>query len=184
MPLLPEQLKNQFMTQFALNEYDALQLSENKDLAAYFMQLVSHTAHYKAAANWIMGDIKSYLNANALEITDFPVKGEQISALIALVDAGKVSHSMASQRIFPELILHPDEKPESIANRLNLLQNSDADYLESLIDAVLSEWTDKVAEYRAGKKGLMGLFMGEVMKRSQGKADPKATSKLLGEKLG
>jgi aspartyl-tRNA(Asn)/glutamyl-tRNA(Gln) amidotransferase subunit B len=82
------------------------------------------------------------------------------------------------------MILHPDEKPESIANRLNLLQNSDADYLESLIDAVLSEWTDKVAEYRAGKKGLMGLFMGEVMKRSQGKADPKATSKLLGEKLG
>lgn len=183
MPLLPEQLKNQFMTQFALNEYDALQLSENKDLAAYFMQLVSHTAHYKAAANWIMGDIKSYLNANALEITDFPVKGEQISALIALIDAGKVSHSMASQRIFPELILHPEELPESIAKRLNLLQNSDTDYLESLIDGVLAEWSDKVAEYRAGKKGLMGLFMGEVMKRSQGKADPKATSRLLAQKL-
>lgn len=183
MPLLPEQLKQQFMTQYALNEYDALQLSENKDLAAYFMQLVSHTTSFKAAANWIMGDIKSYLNANALEITDFPVPATGIARLIALVDSGKVSHSMASQRIFPEMITHAEELPEDIANRLNLLQNSDTDYLESLIDGVLAEWSDKVAEYRAGKKGLMGLFMGEVMKRSQGKADPKATSKLLAQKL-
>lgn len=184
MPPLPEALKLSFMEDFGLNEYDALQLSENKDLAKYYQNIVSHTSHYKAAANWIMGDIKSYLNANALEIDDFPVTGERIALLIALVDAGKVSHSMASQRIFPEMIVNPEETPEAIAGRLNLIQNSDTDYLEGLIDAVLADWSEKVAEYRAGKKGLMGLFMGEVMKRSQGKADPKATSKLLGEKLG
>jgi len=184
MPLLPEQLKNKFMSEFGLSAYDALLLTENKEMAAYFTQVTPHTQNYKAAANWIMGDVKSYLNTNALDIREFPLSGESLAALIALVDASKVSHSIAAQRVFPEMLANPAENPESIATRLNLIQNSDAGYLEGIIDAVLTDWADKVAEYQAGKKGLMGLFMGEVMKRSQGKADPKATSKLLGEKLG
>ena len=183
MPLLPKQLELRFKNVFGLNDYDAHQLTENKELAAYFEEVAQHTQNYKAAANWIMGDIKGYLNANALELEDFSLSGESIAQIIALIDSNQVSNSMASQKLFPALVQNPTKSPLDLANELNIVQNSDVDFLETVIDAVLAEWTDKVAEYKSGKKGLMGLFMGEVMKRSQGKADPKATSALLAKKL-
>jgi aspartyl-tRNA(Asn)/glutamyl-tRNA(Gln) amidotransferase subunit B len=183
MPLLPEQLEVRFKNEFGLNEYDAHQLTENKELAAYFEEVSKHTQNYKAAANWIMGDIKGYLNANALELVDFSLSGESIAQIIALIDSDQVSNSMASQKLFPALVQNPTKSPLELANELNIVQNSDVDFLETVIDEVLAEWTDKVDEYKSGKKGLMGLFVGEVMKRSQGKADPKATSALLGKKL-
>ncbi len=182
MPMLPEQLKHLLIQTYGLNTYDAQILTDSKEAAAYFLEMAKHTQNYKAAANWMMGDIKSYLNTQGLELHEFPVSPNRMAMLIALVDSGKVSHSMAAQRVFPEM-LKGEEAPEAIAQRLNILQNSDESYLEELVEAVLAEWTEKVEEYRNGKKGLLGLFMGEVMKRSQGKADPKVTNKLLLAKL-
>lgn len=182
MPKLPHELFLLFRDQYGLSEYDAYQLTENKETAGYFMELAKHTTNFKAAANWIMGDIKAWLNLNALEIADFELKPAVIADIIALVDAGKVSHSMASQKLFPAMF-GSSLSAAQMAEKLNIIQTSDSGFLEQIIDEVLAAWPDKVADYKAGKKGLLGLFMGEVMKKSQGKADPKLTSRLLVEKL-
>jgi len=98
---------------------------------------------------------------------------------LRLIGEGKVSNTIAYQQLFPALVERPEEDPLAIARRLNLLQTSDAGFLESLIGGVLEANPDKVKAYRSGKKGLLGFFMGEAMKASKGKADPKAASKLL-----
>lgn len=183
MPPLPNELFKRFVNEFGLSDYDAAVITDSKPVALWFDRLTSLTANYKAAANWVTGDIRSYLNERALHMEQFPVSPEGIAQLIALIDDGKVSHSMASQRIFPQLCEHPEETPEAIATRLDLIQSSDADELESWVDAAIAKYPDKVAEYRAGKKGLTGLFMGEVMKLSKGKADPKAASAMVVRKL-
>jgi aspartyl-tRNA(Asn)/glutamyl-tRNA(Gln) amidotransferase subunit B len=141
------------------------------------------TQNYKAASNWMMGPVKSYLNELTLHIDEFPIKPQTLATLIALVDAGKVSFSVASQRIYPELLKATEESPLAIAQRLNLIQESDEGSLKPIVESVLAENEAKVAEYRSGKKGLMGMFMGEVMKKSKGKADPKVATRILTELL-
>ena len=183
MPELPEELFKKFTGQFGLPDYDAQVLTESKELAAYYEAVLNHTKNYKAAANWVMGGVKSYLNENAVDLAEFPLAPEKIAEVIALIDEGKVSNSAASQSIFPELVNHPQEKALTIAERLNLIQESDEGFLEELIDQALAAYPDKVEAYRAGNKNLLGLFMGEVMKASKGKADPKATNQLLIKKL-
>lgn len=183
MPALPDVLFERYTRELGLSDYDAHVLTETKEIAWYFDELVLHTSNYKAAANWVMGAIKSHLNENALEMADFFVPAKNIAALIELIDTNKVSNSVASQRIFPEMIADPERSPLSIAQDLNLLQESDTAYLEGLVDQVLASMPEKVTEYKNGKKGLMGLFMGQVMKLSQGKADPKESTRLLTERL-
>ena len=126
---------------------------------------------------------KSFLNERALSIHEFPLKAEQIAELIQLVDDSKISNTVANGDLFKALIESPEEKPSALAEKLNLIQESDTDELQSWVDAAIAKYPDKVAEYKAGKKGLTGLFMGEVMKLSRGKADPKLASKLVQETL-
>jgi aspartyl-tRNA(Asn)/glutamyl-tRNA(Gln) amidotransferase subunit B len=157
-------------------------LVEDKDMAHYFIELCGHTNNYKTAANIVIGSVKSYLNEKAIEINDFAVKATTIGQLISLIEEGKVSNSVATQKIFPALI---DSKlsPEEIAKSNNWIQESDSGSLSTYIDQALAKFPEKVVEYKAGKKGLIGLFMGEVMKLSKGKADPKLTNKMLQEIL-
>ncbi|MFN7014590.1 MAG: Asp-tRNA(Asn)/Glu-tRNA(Gln) amidotransferase GatCAB subunit B, partial [Bacteroidia bacterium] len=145
--------------------------------------LSKHCSNHKAAANWVMGDIKSYLNENATHISNFPLAPKVIASLIHLIEEGKVSHSTASQKIFPLLIENPAKSPLEIAQENNLIQESNADSILPMIEEVIAKYPEKVEEYRAGKKGLLGLFVGEVMKLSKGKADPKITNQLVREKL-
>lgn len=184
MPKLPKKLIEEYTTTFGLPAYDAKVITDDKDLAFYFNDLIAQTKNYKAASNWILGPVKSYLNENGLEIKDFKVSTSSLAALINLIDEGKTNFSTASQKIFPELVIAPSKTPLQIAEELNLLQNSDAGLIDDFITQVLNSMPEKVEEYKNGKKGLMGLFVGEVMKISKGKADPKLTSKLLNEKLG
>ncbi len=184
MPLLPEQLVAMFVTELGLSQYTASVLTESKETAAYFIEITRHTKNHKAAANWVMGEIKGYLNLNALDITRFPLSAPTIARLIALIDEGKLSNSVATQVIFPELVKNPMSDPLEIAARLNVIQTSDAGFLQELIDEVLTAYPEKVAEYKSGKEGLLGLFVGEVMKKSKGKADPKLTNEMLRERLG
>lgn len=179
LPPLPAELVARYTSELGLPEYDARVLTEDKSIALYFDALVGQTKHYKSAANWMMGDVKSYLNQNGIGIDRFPLKPENIAALIELIQSGKVSNSVASQNIFPEMLEHPDQTPLAIAEAKNLLQESDVDWLRDLAQAALDKYPDKVAAYRNGNKGLMGLFMGEVMKASNRKADPKAASKII-----
>lgn len=183
MPKLAAELMREYQEQFGLPEYDARVITEDRDMAMYFNDLLTKTKNYKAAANWLLGPIKSHLNENALEIGQFNITTASMAALIAIIDEGKTNFSVASQRIFPEMIANPAEAPLAIAERLNLVQSSDAGMIKELAEKVLASYPEKVAEYKAGKTGLMGLFVGEVMKASKGKADPKMTNKVLNDLL-
>ncbi|NUM32010.1 MAG: Asp-tRNA(Asn)/Glu-tRNA(Gln) amidotransferase subunit GatB [Bacteroidetes bacterium] len=182
MPQLPEQLYEKFLNNYNLGSYDASVLTETKEIAAFFESICKTCSNYKAAANWTMVHIKGYLNENALEFDDFKLSPEKISNLINLIDEGKISNS-AAQKVFAELINHPNDTSEIIAQRLNLIQTSDTTELEKLIETALNKYPQKINEYKSGKTGLLGLFMGEVMKLSGGKADPKIASKLIKDKL-
>lgn len=183
MPALPRALYRKFVDVYGLPTYDAGVLSEAKEIALWFDALCSKTNNYKAASNWMMGPVKSYLNELDLHMDQFPIKPEILAELIELVDEGKVSFTAASQSIYPELLKASGETSLAIAQRLNLIQESDEESLKPIVEAILADNKAKVAEYRSGKKGLMGMFMGQVMKKSHGKADPKVATRILTELL-
>jgi aspartyl-tRNA(Asn)/glutamyl-tRNA(Gln) amidotransferase subunit B len=183
MPKLPNELINEYINDYGLPAYDARIITDDKELAEYFNGLLALTKNYKAAANWILGPVKNYLNENGLEIKDFKLSQVKIANLIALIDEGKTNFSVASTKIFPVMVAEVDKEPLKIAEELNLIQSSDAGLINDLIVEVLAKFPEKVAEYKSGKVGLLGLFVGEVMKASKGKADPKMTNQLVREKL-
>jgi aspartyl-tRNA(Asn)/glutamyl-tRNA(Gln) amidotransferase subunit B len=183
IPALPEQLMEKYVRQLKLPEYDARVITDDKEIADYFEDLIAMTSHYKAAANWLLGPVKSYLNEHHQSIAELGLSSSSLSQLIQLVEEGKISFSIASSRIFPVLIQEPDANPEEIASRLNLIQSSDGQQLDQWIREVLARMPDKVAEYKKGKKGLLGLFVGEVKKISKGKADLVLTNQILLDQL-
>lgn len=183
LPELPNTLHKRYVKDFHLSEYDSSVLTDLKEIALYFNEVVRNTKNYKAAANWVMVNVKSFLNENALHISNFPVQPTQLAELIAIIDEGKVSHSTASQKIFPELVKNPAKTALQIAQELNLIQESNADALQDLVNQAIAKYPEKVTEYKNGKVNLVGLFMGEVMKLSGGKADPKVASKLVKDTL-
>lgn len=182
LPPLPNELFEKFTTTFGLSEYDTNVLIEDKDIALYFNTLCLHTKNYKAAANFVTGSIKSYLNENAVDICDFSISEERMGTLITLVDDGKVSNTVATQKVFAAMLNNGDS-PEAIAKANNWIQESDSNALQEWVDAAVAKHPEKVAEYKGGKKGLIGLFMGEVMKLSRGKADPKLANQLVRKAL-
>lgn len=183
MPELPNAIFKRYTAEFKLSEYDAGNLTDIKEIALYFNELVKHTKNYKAAANWMMGAVKSHLNESALHISSFELKPERIAELIAIIDEGKISNSVASQKVFPAMLKSPGKTPLAIAEELNLIQESNTDALQDHVNQAIAMYPDKVTEYKNGKVNLVGLFMGEVMKLSKGKADPKLASRLVKETL-
>lgn len=183
IPSLPSELYDKYVTDFGLPEYDAKVLTDNKYIALYFEQLCSKTSNYKAASNWVMGPVKSYLNELTKSIDQFPLDTDKLAEVIALVDDDKLSFSVASQKLFPAMLEQPKVDALRLAEEMNLVQESDSDSIEPVVVKVLEQYPDKVYSYRNGKKGLLGMFMGEVMKLTNGKADPKLTNQILREKL-
>jgi aspartyl-tRNA(Asn)/glutamyl-tRNA(Gln) amidotransferase subunit B len=183
MPELPNEMLARFIKEYGLSEYDAALLAEEKETAAFFEEIIQYTDQYKAVANWMLGPIRSFLNENNREITDLNVPASSISKMIQLVDEQVVNFSVASSRLLPALIQQPGADPETLLHQLNLSQVGDAKVVEEWVDAALLKMPEKVAEYKKGKKGLLGLFVGEVKKISRGKADPKLVNDLLVEKL-
>ena len=183
LPALPQQLAKTYQADYSLSAYDAAQLCEDKTTSDYFLATVAHTKHYKAVVNWLTGPVKQYLNDHKAALATLPLAPATLAALIALIDEGKVNFSIASSKIFP-VLLKEKKSPLQIAEALNLLQVSDSNDLAAWVDEVISKMPDKVAEYKKGKKGLIGVFVGEVKRLSKGKADPKVVTELLQEKLG
>mgnify|MGYP006270896021 CR=1 FL=1 len=183
MPPLPRELMNKFTREYGLPEYDAEVLTDSKDIALFFEAVCGHTNNYKAASNWVMGPVKSYLNELTLSMADFPLQPEKLVELIELVDQDKLSFASASQKVFPEMLKSPKKTALEVAESLNLIQDSSSDSIQPIIDEVIATFPQKVNEYKSGKKGLLGMFMGEVMKRSKGKANPKVANQLLREVL-
>ncbi|HVD99356.1 MAG TPA: Asp-tRNA(Asn)/Glu-tRNA(Gln) amidotransferase subunit GatB [Cytophagaceae bacterium] len=179
MPTLPQQLVNKFVNEYGLPEYDALVLTDTKEIAFYFEDLCKNTKNYKAASNWMMGPVKSYLNELTMSISQFTITPKILAELISVVDSGKVSFATANEKIFPELVKADGRTALKIAEEMNLIQDSNSDNIRPIVEEVLSRFPEKVAEYKGGKKGILGMFMGEVKKASEGKADPKVTTEIL-----
>jgi len=183
MPALPKELMHRYVEELKLSVYDAEILTSEKAVSNYFEALITHTKNYKAAANWIIGPVKTWANENAMEIEQLPVQPATIAELIGLTDAGKINFTIAAQQLFPRLLTSNGKSALELATELNLIVESDNTLIEQLANDALAKYPDKVLEYKNGKTGIIGLFMGEIMKMSKGKADPKLATKILEEKL-
>ncbi|MGQ0828899.1 MAG: Asp-tRNA(Asn)/Glu-tRNA(Gln) amidotransferase subunit GatB [Bacteroidota bacterium] len=182
LPPLPNELFKKY-TSMGLSAYDAGVLTDSKEIALYFEDIIAKTKNAKSASNWLTVQIKSYLNDNALHISDFKISPVRIAELVDLIDSGKVSHTIATQKIFPKMMEDPEKSPAKIAEENSWIQESDSGALTELAKQAIAKYPEKVTEYKNGKESLLGLFMGELMKLSKGKADPKVASNLMKELL-
>jgi aspartyl-tRNA(Asn)/glutamyl-tRNA(Gln) amidotransferase subunit B len=187
IPFLQKDRIKKYISEHQLSDYDAAALTEEKEFSDYFEDLVQSKAAAgikpKSAANWMLGPVKTWLNEENKTINEFPVLVARLVELIKLVEENRLSFSVASSKIFPLLIQDLKTTPLDQAVKMNLIIESNSDYIQPIADAVLLQFEDKVKEYRKGKKGLLSLFVGEVIKRSKGKADPKVVNEILNQKL-
>ena len=180
MPELPDAKKKRFMEDFGLPAYDAGQLVAEKETAAYFEKAAAgHDA--KKVANWIMGDLFATLNRLGKKITESPVSPENLGKMVDLINDGTISSRIAKD-VF-QFMVEEGKSPDLIIEEKGLKQVTDTSAIEKIIDEVMAANPDKVAEYRAGKDKLIGWFVGQTMRASQGKANPGMLNELLKKKL-
>lgn len=177
----PASVAAELIARFGLPEYDAHVLAAERTTAGYVSEACKHTSQFKQVSNWVMGPVRAYLNDHPG--ADIPVAPRQLAELIEAIAAGTVSHTLAVREVFPEMINDPLRPLKVILSSLTAGAPSGKDELSAVIDEVIRIFPLKVEEYQNGKKGILAMFMGEVMKRTGGKADPKAASQLLSEKL-
>ena len=186
MPPLPGELEALFTTKYRLPYQDAGLLTQERETAFYFLELAEKSGNVelaKSIANLIINKLLPWSEASRTPLAACPVGPSAWLEFLGLAASGQISASAAYQRLFPALLEAPDSSPAALATRLNLLQSADSGFLEQIADDILGRFPDKVAEYRKGKKGLIGFFMGEMMKASKGQAEPKSAARLLEEKL-
>ncbi len=181
LPELPAQKRHKYEEEFGLSAYDARVMTDDRAVAEYFEATVAAKAPAKQAANWIMGDITAYLKENKLAVTEIALKPEILAELIGLIEASTISSKIAKE-ILPELLEQGGSAKELVESK-GMTQISDTGELEKIIDELLAANPDKVEQFRNGKKKLQGFFVGQVMKQTSGRADPKLTNQLLGRKL-
>jgi len=179
LPELPEAKRARLEAAHALSAKDARVITADAEMAHYFESVVDAGADPKTAANWVMGEVMTTYN----ESGSFPVPAGRLAELIGLVREGVVSRQ-AAKRVYSELAQSSDQDPRSAAARLGLVQVSDQGALTGWVDEVLAAHPGEVARFREGETKLMAFFVGQVMKRSKGKADPKGVQPVLQERLG
>jgi len=182
LPPLPNDLYKKYLA-LGLSAYDAGVLTDSKEIALYFEEIIAQTKNTKAASNWLTVQVKSFLNDNALHISEFKITPKRIAELVDFIDTGKVSHTIATQKIFPKMLEDPSKSAVEIAAENNWIQESDTGALRTFVLEAIAKYPEKVTEYKNGKVSLLGLFMGEVMKLSKGKADPKIATELVKQEL-
>ena len=178
LPPLPSELYKKFTGEYSLSEYDSNVLIEEKNIALYFNDLCQLVKNHKIAANIINGVVKSYLNEHAIDIDKLGICTQRMAELIQLIDEKKLSNSVATQKVFKKMI-DSELSALDIAQKNNWIQDSNTDSIQLYAQKAIDKYPEKVKEYKDGKKGLLGLFMGEVMKQSRGQADPKVASQLI-----
>ncbi len=182
IPELPEARRQRFVTEFGLDNESALLLTQSRRFADYFEKALSHYRRPVALSHWMAGDLTRDLKLDNLDIKECPVSPEHLAALVKLVDEGTISGKMAKD-VFSKMFESGDE-PGEIVSREGLKQISSADQLTEIVTAVLEANPDKVTAYRNGKLGLIGFFVGQVMRETKGQANPKLVNQLLQERLG
>lgn len=187
LPELPKERRNRFMEHYSLPKYDADILTVERELADYYesaaMQLSAKSPEgYKWISNWVMTDVLRVVNDEHVKLSDFPVSPGHLAAMVNLITDGVISGKIAKE-VFDEM-LKTKEHPKTIVERKGLVQVSDAAALEKIIDEILGKNTGQLDEYRKGKTQLLGFFVGETMKATKGKANPKIVNEILKRKLG
>ena len=180
---LPNELYKKYTEKYKLSSYDAKNLTENKDVAIFFESILEYTKKYKTAANVMMGMIRAYLNEKSIEITELNISPKLVAELINLIEDNIISKLIASQKVFPKMIQEPTISPKKIAEKNNWIQQKDDGLLNKYVTDALNKYPEKVNDYKNGNKNLLGLFMGEAMKTSKGKANPKHLSELIRKEL-
>ncbi|MBQ3226860.1 MAG: Asp-tRNA(Asn)/Glu-tRNA(Gln) amidotransferase subunit GatB [Clostridia bacterium] len=181
IPELPEQRKARYIGEYGLPEYDAFILTSSKKMADFFDGAVADGATPKAVSNWLMGDISKILNDKELEPADIPFTPAQLAKMIALIEKGTISNS-AAKKVLDAMFAEPAD-PEALVEKLGLAQVSDEGAILTMINDVLSQNPQSIADYKAGKDKAMGFLVGQVMRVSKGKANPQMINKLLKEAL-
>ncbi len=181
LPELPAQKRHRYESELDLSAYDARVLTDERQVAEYFEAALVAGAKPKQAANWIMGDIAAYINNQKMSITDIALKPTILAELIGLIEDGTISGKIAKD-ILPELLSKGGSAKE-LVERLGLIQISDTSALEAIIEQVLQANPKELEQYRNGKTKLLGFFVGQVIKQTGGRADPKLTNQLLAQKL-
>jgi len=181
LPELPAQKRHRYESELGLSPYDARVLTDDRAVAEYFEAAVATGGNPKQVANLIMGDISAYLNNERKSIRDIALKPETLAELVKLIEDNTISTKIAKD-ILPELLVQGGSAKE-LVERKGLIQISDTSAIEQAIDAVIAAHPDELAKYRGGKTKLLGFFVGQVMKQTGGRADPKLTNQLLAQKL-
>ncbi len=181
IPELPDSRQKRYVDELGLPEYDAGVITASKKLADLFEEAVAETSDAKAAANWIMGDLLGYLNANGLEIEAVPITGRQLGEMIALIQKGTISGKIA-KTVFRSM-LETGKSPQAIVEEQGLVQISDEGAIKEIVSRVVDSNPQSVADFKAGKEKAIGFLVGQVMKESKGKANPGLANKLILEKL-
>ncbi|WP_420575751.1 Asp-tRNA(Asn)/Glu-tRNA(Gln) amidotransferase subunit GatB [Ekhidna sp.] len=182
MPLTPGKTREKLIQDYGLTKYDAGVLSAEKDVSRFFEEVCQETNHHKQVANWLIGPVKSILNEKDSNDLKMPLSSQQLADLVDSIEEGKVNKLVASKEVFPFLIQNPEKGVDDAIRELGLTQVSKDD-ISDVILKVLDQHPDKVKAYQNGKKNLIGMFMGEVMKETGGAADPKETNELLRKTL-
>ncbi|NII82935.1 Asp-tRNA(Asn)/Glu-tRNA(Gln) amidotransferase subunit GatB [Pedobacter sp. SG908] len=183
MPALPNEISQQMIADFGISKADAALFAEDLDLLNYFNQAQLAVHNKKSLINWLIGPIRAVLNEKGITISDFKVNPTQLAEAINLVDDKKITQQIAIQQLLPAIELEENAKVADLALSLNLLISENGDELSSFIDEVLNKYPQQVEAYKKGKKGVLGLFVGDVMKLAKGKADAKKLNELILEKL-
>lgn len=181
MPELPENKFKRFLTQYSLPEYDADILTQQKSIADYFERVCELTNDYKSASNWIMTDVLGYINEHKIEIEEFSVSPENLGRLINLISKGIISSKIAKE-VFT-IMIESNKNPEIIVKEKNLIQISDEGELIKIIQNVLIKNQHQIEEYLSGKEKVLGFFIGQIMKETKGRANPKLVNQILKTQL-
>ena len=182
LPELPLERADRFVRDYGIPRYDAQVLTQEKSVADYFEEVVKEFGDPKMVSNWIMSEFLHHLNEDKIDIYESRVKPNMLASMLRLIKDGTISGKIG-KTVFQEMY-ETGKSPEEIIEEKGLVQIKDEGFIEEIIDKVLAENPDVVEKYRAGKKGVIGFFVGQVMKETRGKANPEIVNKILREKLG
>ncbi|WP_181347899.1 Asp-tRNA(Asn)/Glu-tRNA(Gln) amidotransferase subunit GatB [Thalassobacillus sp. CUG 92003] len=181
IPELPDARKKRYIDELELPEYDAMVLTNNKDMSDYFEETIAHGADIKHASNWVMGEVSGHLNKNQKEFSDLAMKPEELAKMIKLLEDGTISSKIA-KKVFAELVEHGGD-PEKIVKDKGLVQISDEGQLTEIITKILDENPQSIDDYKNGKDRALGFLVGQVMKATKGQANPPMVNKIILEEM-
>jgi aspartyl-tRNA(Asn)/glutamyl-tRNA(Gln) amidotransferase subunit B len=181
LPELPDAKRKRFIVDHGLSEQDAEMLTSERAVADWFEAAAGAGGQAKAISNWMMGDLMRYLNEEGRSISECPLKPSQLAVMLRLIEDGTISGKLA-KTVFDEMC-RTGKDADVIVREQGLVQISDKDAIESVVDETLARNPKEVARYRAGEEKLLGFFVGQVMKQTKGKANPQILNDLLKRKL-